>query len=114
MGLPSAVRGMSMLLAVGLMGGCAPGDERGSVAVEVRAMAPDLREASYDIRVVGPNDELIFSMQMAAGENVFVGDVPYGWVSISATQLCTVESELAPGSPTMRLILDGNHCTLAD
>lgn len=51
---------------------------------------------------------------MAAGENVVVGDVPYGWVSISATQLCTVESELAPGSPTMRLILDGNHCTLAD
>lgn len=114
MGLPSAVRGMSMLLALGLMGGCAPADERGSVAVEVRVMPPDLREASYSIRVVGPDDELTFSTQIAAGETTVVGDVPYGWVSVSAMQLCTVETELTPGSPTMRLILDGNHCTLAD
>ncbi len=100
------------LLAVGFMSGCAA--DTGSVAIEVRSMAPDFQGTSYEVRVVGPEGELIASDTMNAGRSMSYEGVPLGTVSINADPLCTVESTLTSEHPTMKLTVDGLHCTLSD
>lgn len=114
MGTRYFLYGIGLVLTVGTVSACAPVDGRGSVAVEVRAMSPKEKVAAYDVSVIGPDDELLFSQEMGAGESVVWAEVPLGWVSVNAEPFCTVDSELTSESPTMRLILDGIDCILTD
>lgn len=77
-------------------------------------MAPGFEQASYEVQIVGPDQEIILAEEMGTGHSVMIGDVPLGTVTITAVSLCTVEAELTTGLPTMSLIIDGNACTLAD
>ena len=104
-------RSVALILAVGTLSGCSSGAEVGRVFVEVRSMAPDAQGTSYDVTVLGPDQEVVASQEVAAGSSIEIEDVPFGWVSINAALMCTVESELSLESPTMRLIIDGKTCT---
>ncbi|WP_262103453.1 hypothetical protein [Arthrobacter sp. Marseille-P9274] len=75
---------------------------------------PEGQKSALEIRVTGPADELLLSEEMSAGMSLVSEDIPLGRVSISAVQLCTVETELTSKDRTMRLIVDASHCTLAD
>lgn len=99
-------------LSAGLMTACVPAP--GSVAIELRTMPPELQADSYEIRVVDSDNELIFSETMRAGSSLSYGDIPLGWVQISAAQICIVESELTSEFPTMRLIVEEATCTLTN
>lgn len=77
-------------------------------------MAPDAQDASSDVTVLGPDQEVIASREVFAGSSIEIEDVPFGWVSIDAVGRCTVENELSLESPTMRLIIDEQDCTLTD
>ncbi len=54
-------RGVVMILAVGTLSGFGSGAEVGSVVVEVRSMAPGAQGTSYDITVLGPDQEVVTS-----------------------------------------------------
>ncbi|GAB3532002.1 hypothetical protein GCM10027403_03440 [Arthrobacter tecti] len=84
------------------------------MAIEVRSMHPDVEKYAYEIRVVGPDGDLIFSEELGPGESLSQGDIPLGWITISAVPFCTVESELTSKHPTMSLVVDGDNCTLGD
>lgn len=105
-------RHVALLVVVGSVSGCTP--ERGSVAIDIQAMALDARTTTYEVRVAGPDNEVIFTQAMGAGQSFSRGNVPLGWVSISAGPACTVSTELTSEHLTMRLIVDGKRCTLAD
>ena len=103
-----------MLLAVGTLSGCSWGAGTGSVFVQVGSMAPGAQSTSYDLTVLGPDQEIVASREVFAGSSIEIEDVPFGWVSVEAVSMCTVESELSRESPTMRLVVDETNCTLAD
>ncbi|MBG6192385.1 hypothetical protein IWX64_003357 [Arthrobacter sp. CAN_A212] len=103
---------ITLLLLAGMMSGCT--STPGSVEVEVRAVAPDFEQVSYEIQIVGPDQEMILAEEMSTGHSVVIGDIPLGTVTVTAVSLCTVEAELTSELPTMSLIIDGNSCTLAD
>ena len=107
-------RGAAALLAISAMSGCASGTEAGSVVVEVRAMTPGAQGDSYEVKVLGPDGELVNSREVSAGSSNAFEDVPFGWVSVNANSGCTVEGELTSESPTMRMIIDADNCTIAD
>ncbi|WP_152916090.1 hypothetical protein [Arthrobacter sp. RIT-PI-e] len=106
------VRGTGVLLAVGFMSGCSA--DTGSVAIEVRSMTPDTQGTLFDVRVLGPEGELIASDRMITGRSMFYEGVPLGSISINADPLCVVQSTLTSEHPTMKLIVDGTHCILSD
>jgi hypothetical protein len=108
------VTGFVALICAGCLSGCAPMLEPGSIAVEIRSTAPDAQGDRYQVRVVQSDGTLIFSQDMSAGSSLSYGDVPLGWVSISADSQCKVEAELTIEQPSMGLIVDGTNCTLAD
>lgn len=114
-GRHARLRTLCLVSAFGLsLSGCAPALEPGSVAVEIRSVLPVALSGEYDVRIVGPDGAVIFSRDMGAGHSLSYGDVPLGWVSVSAQPLCTVEAELTADHPTIGLIVDGSHCTLTD
>lgn len=103
-----------VLTLSGSLSGCGSALEPGSVAVEVRSVLPDVQGSSYDVRVVGPDGNLIVSQDMGAGHSLSYGDIPLGWVTVSAGTTCTVQAELTSDLPSMGLIVDGADCTLTD
>ncbi|ALV47091.1 hypothetical protein MB46_17975 [Arthrobacter alpinus] len=114
MDLKYLARGAAAFLVVGAMTGCNSGAESGSVSVEVRAMTPGAQGGPYEVKVRGSDGELVNSREVSVGSTYVIEDVPYGWVSVEATSGCTVENELTSESPTMRMIIEADNCTLAD
>lgn len=100
------------LLAVGLLTGCS--EETGSVTVEIRSLVPGTDTSTYRVSAVHADDGLIHSDDLGPGQTYTAENVRLGWVTLSADPRCTVESELTAEHPTMRLIVDGTDCTLAD
>lgn len=96
------------------LAGCAPVAETGSVVVEVRAMVPGSQGTSHHVDVLGPDGGLVESREVSVGSTVTIENVPYGWVSIAAPKVCTVEGELGAEAPVMRLTIDAAHCTISN
>lgn len=101
-------------LVVVAMTGCASGSQPGSVEVEVRTMAPGAQGNSYKVKIIGPDGDLATSQEVSVGSTYGIEGIPFGWVSVEATSGCTGESELTLESPTMRMVIDGENCILAD
>lgn len=106
--------GVAMLLAFGTLSGCSSGAQVGRVVVEVRSMALGAQGTSYDVTVLGPDREVVAVREVFAGTAIAIVDVPFGWVSVGAAAMCTVEGELSRESSTMRLVLEEKNCTLND
>lgn len=98
----------------GTASGCTAGPQVGSVVVEVRAMAPDVPGQSYQVEVSAADGGFADSREVTVGSTITIENVPYGWVSVAAASSCTVEGQLESEAPTLRLIIDGTHCTLSN
>lgn len=70
--------GVFVFLVAGTMSGCALGAQTGSVVVEVRAMTPDSQRNSYDVTVRGPDQKVLDSLEVSAGQSITIDDVPLG------------------------------------
>lgn len=104
--------GVAMILAVGTLSGCNGGPATGSVFVEVRPGAQGA--SSYDVRVFGPDQEVVTSREVFVGSTVEIEGAPFGWVKVEAVDMCTIESELSRESPKIRLVIDTKSCTSTD
>lgn len=103
-----------MVIIAATLAGCAPVAETGSVVVEVRAMVPGSQGNAHHVDVLGPDGGLVESREVSVGSTVTIENVPYGWVSIAAPKVCTVEGELGAEAPVMRLTIDAAHCTISN
>ncbi len=101
-------------LVVVAMTGCTSGPPSGSVEVEVRAMRPGAQGGSYEVKIIGPDGDLADAQEVAAGSTYGIEGIPFGWVSVEATSGCTAKTELTSESPTLRMVIDGENCTLSD
>lgn len=101
-------------LVVVAITGCTSGPQAGSVEVEVRAMRPGAQGGSYEVRIIGPDDELADGQEVAVGSTYGIEGIPLGRVSVEATSGCTAETELTSESPKLRMVIDGENCTLTD
>src|SRR3954452_3860764 len=114
MGRKSITACTAILLALVALTGCSSAADSASVVVEVRATTPGDQSGPYAVKIMGPADELVASFESKVGSTTAVDEVPFGWVSVEASPRCSVATELSSDSPTMRLIIDGETCTLAD
>ena len=106
--------GLAMIVAAGTLLGCSSHTDGGSVFVKVRPVASQGRSISYDVTVRSSEPEVVTSREVSTGSSIEIEAVPFGWVSIEAATLCTVESELSAESPSIRLVIDERSCTLAE
>ncbi|MDD0857992.1 hypothetical protein NHF46_09890 [Arthrobacter alpinus] len=104
----------AMVIVAAALAGCAPVAETGSVVVEVRAMAPGSPSSSHQVDVLGPDGGVVESLEVSVGSAVTIDNVPYGWVSIAAPEVCTVEGQLGAEAPVLRLTIDVAHCTISN
>ena len=102
------------LLTVGAMAGCTPGTHSGSVEVEVRTMVPGAQGSSHEVKIIGPDGELITLQEVSVGSTYGIEGIPLGWISVEASSGCTGERELTVESPKMRMLIDGKNCIIAD
>lgn len=103
-----------LLLIAPVLSGCAAGAQVGQVVVEVRAMAPDAQSDAYDVSVLGGDGEPVGSREVRVGSATTFENVPLGWVTVEAASSCTGESELTSQHPTLRLVIDAEHCSVTD
>lgn len=101
-------------LVVAGMTGCTTGSQNGSVEIEVRAMAPGDQGGSYEVKIIGPDGDLADAQEVAVGSTYAIEGIPFGWVSVEATSGCTAKKELTSETPTLRMVVDGENCTLSD
>lgn len=94
------------------LAGCAPA-QTGTATIELRQLPEDLagEQLQVQVRVDG---ETFQSTELSEGTTLAFNDVPFGEVEIEAGELCSVAGPIDEPNPTIRLIVEGTHCTLTD
>lgn len=66
------------------------------------------------MKVMGPDGGLITSQEVAVGSTYGIEGIAFGRVSVEASSGCTANTELTAKSPSLRMVIDGESCTLFD
>lgn len=103
-----------LIAALALLG-CAQSDAAtGTVTLGFRdAIADETGDVTFKI-LNRAGSEVAESHTLGLGTTVAVAEVPFGWTTIEAVGVCSVEGELTAEHPTMSLIIDAEGCSLTD
>ncbi|MFT3943012.1 MAG: hypothetical protein QM705_04210 [Ancrocorticia sp.] len=106
------VTSIAAVVACVVLAGCSQGPDTGTATIEVRTL-PTEHSDGVDVTITS-DGEPVATAHVSQGDNKELPDIPFGWVKIAADGLCEVETEILAEHPTIRLIVDGIDCALAD
>ena len=110
--LTTAALALATAAASFTLAGCAFA-QTGTATIELRQLPDDLAGEQLQVQV-SVDGEVFETLQLSGGTTVALEDVPFGEVEIEAAEVCSVAGPIGEPNPTIRLIVEGAHCTLAD
>lgn len=98
-------------VAASLVGCSAP---TGSATIDVRDLPAAYAGAEITVMLRDSAGENLDHLEVGANTTVTAKSLPLGTVDIEAIDFCRVTGVVDEANPTVRLIIDGRTCTLAD
>ncbi len=107
------VTSITVAFACVALAGCSQNSsDTGTATIEVRTLPTEYSDG-VDVTVTS-DGESVATAHIGEGDSEELPDIPFGWVKVAAEGVCEVETEILAEHPTIRLIVEGIDCTLAD
>ncbi|GAA2831558.1 hypothetical protein FB468_0822 [Leucobacter komagatae] len=110
--LTTAALALATAAASLTLAGCASA-QTGTATIELRQLPEDLAGEQVQVRV-SVDGEAFEALELGEGTTMAFEGVPFGEVEIEAGKVCSVAGSIDEPNPTIRLIVEGANCTLAD
>lgn len=100
------------IVMISALAGCAASGSTGSVEIEIQNMPAGLEHEDLGVTILDDAGDTLVSHQLSAASSYQVEGLPLGWTTVEVREVCEVSSELTQDASSMKLIIDGDKCTL--